>query len=115
MITARKTQRFCRWFSRHCERRIATHFAEVRVHGLEQLRSVPAEVPLVVVSNHVSWWDPVLAIYLAHRVLGRDGYALMDAASLRRLRFFRRVGGFGVDLDDANDGAAAVRYAARLL
>jgi 1-acyl-sn-glycerol-3-phosphate acyltransferase len=54
-------------------------------------------------------------LFLSVRVLRLDAYAMMDAANLRRLTFFARVGAFGVDLDDPFDGARAVRYAAKLL
>lgn len=90
-------------------------FGTVRIRGLEELRAATREGPVLVVSNHTSWWDPLVAIVLCARVLEIDAYALMDAKNLRRLPFFAHVGAFGVDLDDRADGARAIRYAARLL
>lgn len=115
MIPARKTRLFDAWFSGHAKRRIEAYFDSVHVHGLAEARRLVEAGPVLVVANHTSWWDPLVAIFLSRFVLGTDGYALMDAKNLRRLPFFAKVGGFGVDLDRADDGAAAIRYAARLL
>ena len=70
---------------------------------------------MLVVSNHTSYWDPMIAMVLAHAVPFADGYAMMDAANLRARPFLGRMGGFGVDLADRRDGARAVSYAANLL
>lgn len=115
MIPAAKQPLFDAWFARHARGRIQKNFARVRAHGLERAREIAAGAPLLVVSNHTSWWDPLLILHASRHLLGADGHALMDAKNLRRLPFFALVGAFGVDLDDPGDGAAAIRYAARLL
>jgi 1-acyl-sn-glycerol-3-phosphate acyltransferase len=101
-------------FAWHAERRVAARFGALRISGLERLREAGAAGPLVVVSNHTSWWDPMLALVLGSRA-GLEGYALMEAANLRRLPFFALVGAFGLDPADPSDAAAGLRYAARLL
>lgn len=115
MIPAHKTRLLGGWFARHAEARLKATFSRVRVRGLEALREACAQGPVLVVSNHSSWWDPLVAIVLCARILKVDAYALMDAKNLRRLPFFAHVGAFGVDLDDRADGARAIRYAAGLL
>lgn len=115
MIPAAKRAGFERWFAATVDARLRRHFAQVDAFGLEHLERAAAMGPVIVVSNHCSWWDPVWAIVLSNRVLRLDAYALMDARNLRRLPFFARVGAFGVDLDQPRDGARAVRYARRLL
>ncbi|UQA61882.1 lysophospholipid acyltransferase family protein [Polyangium aurulentum] len=115
MIPARKTRWFNAWFSGHARSRIHGTFGEVRIRGLDRARALAGEAPLLVVSNHTSWWDPLVAMHVSTHLLSTDGYALMDAKNLRRLPFFALVGGFGVDLDRPEDGASAMRYAARLL
>jgi 1-acyl-sn-glycerol-3-phosphate acyltransferase len=86
------------------------------MRGLDLLARELQDGPRIVVSNHSAWWDPMLGILLANRLLRDcDGYALMDARNLRRLPFLGRLGGFGVELGDALDGVRALRYAARLL
>jgi 1-acyl-sn-glycerol-3-phosphate acyltransferase len=115
MIPAAKQPLFDAWFAGHARGRIHASFARLRAHGLDRARALAAGAPLLVVSNHTSWWDPLVILHASRHLLGADGHALMDAKNLRRLPFFALVGAFGVDLDDAGDGAAAIRYAARLL
>ncbi len=115
MIPANKGRLFDAVFAGHAERRLRRTFARARIQGLGVAAAARDRAPLLLVSNHVSWWDPLVALWLSRRVLHLDGHALMDAANLRRLPFFRRVGAFGVDLTDPRDGARALRYGARLL
>ncbi|MRG94232.1 lysophospholipid acyltransferase family protein [Polyangium spumosum] len=115
MIPARKVGWFDAWFSGHARSRIQSTFGEVRARGLDRARALAKEAPLLVVSNHTSWWDPLVAMHVSTHLLGTDGYAMMDAKNLRRLPFFALVGAFGVDLDKPADGALVMRYAARLL
>lgn len=113
MIEARKVGWFRAWFARHAEGRIRAHFSVAHVSGLERLTAPDA--PTLVVSNHQSWWDPLVAIWLVDRLARLDGYAMMDARNLARLPFFRRVGAFGVALDSPEGRSAALRYAGGLL
>src|SRR5690349_14741241 len=115
MIRAQRVGWFNAWFSGHARSRIRNTFGAVRVRGLDKARAHAAESPLLVVSNHTSWWDPLVALHVSTHMLGTSGHALMDAKNLRRLPFFALVGAFGADLDNPADGAAVIRYAARLL
>jgi 1-acyl-sn-glycerol-3-phosphate acyltransferase len=115
VIPARKNALFRWWFARHARGRLRACFAAVRVEGLEHLRAALAAGPALIISNHTSWWDPLVVLYLTEHVLRCDGHAMMDAVNLQRLPFFALVGAFGVDLADPSDGASAMRYAARLL
>jgi 1-acyl-sn-glycerol-3-phosphate acyltransferase len=115
VIPAQKSGWFTRWFVGDAETRIFRAFGAVKVRGLEGLACIARDSPVLVVSNHTAWWDPLVVLYVCVRVLRLDAYAMMDAKNLRRLPFFGKVGAFGVDLDDAADGARAIRYAARLL
>lgn len=115
MIESRKSRAFNAWFAGHARSRIAKTFGRVFVRGLAQAREHVASAPVLIVSNHTSWWDPLVILHASTHLLGTDGHALMDAKNLRRLPFFSLVGAFGVDLDKPADGAASVRYAARIL
>lgn len=115
MIPSRPWGWFKRWFAGHARKRLARTFASVRVADLSRARAALRDGAVVAVSNHTSWWDPLVILWLTEEVLRADCYAMMDAKNLRRLPFFGLVGAFGVDLDDPRDGALAMRYAARLL
>ena len=115
MIPARKGRLVGGLLSWDAERRLRSSFEAVRVLGLAHLEGALARGPVIVVANHTAWWDPLVALVLTERVVPCDSYAMMDAANLARLPFLGRIGGFGVDLTSASDGAAVIRYAARLL
>lgn len=115
MIYAAKSPWFCKWFSRHAEKLLAKNFSAVYIYGLEGLNEVASQQPILLVANHSSWWDGIVAIYLSHRLLKLDGYAMMDANNLKRLRFFAKIGGFGIDRQVPGDTHAALDYAETLL
>jgi len=115
MIPAAKSAFFTRWLSGDAEKRVRRTFGLFAVRGLDELRGCLAKSPVLVVSNHSSWWDPIVVQVLCHRVLHADAFALMDAKNLRVLPFFRKVGAFGVDLDDPADGARVIRHTVKLL
>lgn len=74
------------------------------------------DAPVLLIANHSSWWDSLLALWLSESELpGSQAYGMMDASNLKRLRFFRWIGCFGVDLSSRRDGARAARYALELL
>lgn len=114
MIAAQKWPLFERWFVGHAQRRLAASFHAMNVRGLAETRDLARRHPILVVSNHTAWPDPLVVLALG-RLLAVDAYAMMDAKNLSRLAFFKRVGAFGVDRSDPRDGAAAVRYARGLL
>jgi 1-acyl-sn-glycerol-3-phosphate acyltransferase len=113
VIPSRKSWWFTRWFGRTIERKLRRSF-DVHAHGLVELAALARTRPLLLVANHSSWWDPLVAIATASR-FAQDGYAMMEADNLEQLRFFGLVGGFGFRRGDARDGARALRYAAQLL
>ncbi len=115
MIPARRVGWFNAWFCGHARSRIRSTFGEVRVRGLEGARGLSREAPLLVISNHTSWWDPLVAMHVSLHMLEKRGHAMMDARSRKRLPFFGMVGGFGVELGNKADGIAAIRYSAELL
>lgn len=82
----------------------------LRVAGLPP--ALPRDIPLLLVANHTSWWDPFLLREL-HRSLrpGSPLYTLMLEAELERRPFFRRIGVIGID----PASPASVRGALRTL
>jgi 1-acyl-sn-glycerol-3-phosphate acyltransferase len=73
-----------------------------------------AGLPLLVIANHPSWWDGYLALLLS-RQFGVRRYLMMDAAQLKRYRFFAWAGCFGIERTDARDVARGIAYATDLL
>ncbi len=116
MIEAVPWRPFWRWFAGHVTGRLRATFAGVHVRGLDTLRSEVGQASVLLIANHTAWWDPMLALWLTlAQVEHAASYGMMDAANLRRFRFFRWVGAFGVDRTSRRDGARASRYAIALL
>ena len=73
MIPAAKSRAFSAWFAWDCERRIRRTFGRVYVQGLEVLARELSLRPVLVVSNHTSWWDPLVVLCAGGLILGLGG------------------------------------------
>jgi 1-acyl-sn-glycerol-3-phosphate acyltransferase len=103
------------WFTWYSRRYLRRHFNSLRVTGAdfspETLRS-----PIVVYSNHASWWDPLVGLLLGAELLqGKNIYAPMDATALERYGFFKRLGAFGVEQNSRRGGVQFLRTARTVL
>lgn len=85
------------WFTRYIQFYLRRNFHGVHVLNLARLEELKGR-PLLVCLNHPSWWDPLIAAYLARRFFEqRDHYAPIAAAGLAKYRFFERIGFFGIE------------------
>ncbi len=85
-------------------------YAGRRFHAMRLSRTglprAPDTGPLIVYSNHPSWWDPAIYILLCDMLFhGRAGYGPMDQAALGKYGVLQRMGVFGVALDDPRGAA----------
>lgn len=101
---------FCRYVQRDIRRRF---------HALRLARAdrpvLPPDRPVIVYSNHPSWWDPAIFFFLQHQCFpGRAGFGPMDAEALERYPMFRRLGVFGVE-PGARGAARFLELASRVL
>ena len=100
-------------------RRFRKHFRAVRISGAERLarfQSGALAGPLLVYANHASWWDPLISILLAEKLLPtRRHYAPMDADALERYAILKRIGVFGVDMHSLRGAAQFLRTGLELL
>ena len=77
---------------------------------------VVAGRPVVIYSNHPSWWDAITYNVLARRLLpDRASFAPIDAAMLKKYRFFERIGAFGIDLGSRRGAIDFLRTASVIL
>lgn len=85
-----------RWFTCYSRRYLRKHF-----HSLRISRSGPppcSNLPLVIYTNHASWWDPLVGLILkAQYFPEHQAFTPIDATALLRYRFFRKLGFFGVE------------------
>jgi len=83
--------RLFRWYAR---RYCAKHLHAVR---LARWGTPPRlDGPAVIVMNHPSWWDPLIAYILSGLFADRTDWGVIDAAALKQYRFLGRAGLFGV-------------------
>ena len=83
-----------RGFRGYARRYVAKHF-----HALRLARATLPDLgdgPVLLVLNHPSWWDPLIATVLSGCWPERTHFAPMDAAALERYGIFRRLGMYGV-------------------
>jgi len=100
-----------RWYARLYA---AKHLHAVRVSKTGPL---PARLdgPLVVVLNHPSWWDPLIAFILSGLMPDRVHWGPIDAAALRRYRFLGRAGLFGIELGTTRGALQLLRTTETIL
>lgn len=84
-----------RKFRKYSHKYAARHFHAVRV-----AKNAPPprswQGPAILVLNHPSWWDPIIAFVLSSYWPTRLDYAPMDDAALNKYSILSRVGLFGV-------------------
>jgi 1-acyl-sn-glycerol-3-phosphate acyltransferase len=74
------------------------------------LPPVLGDRPLIVYSNHPSWWDPAVYILLGSKLFpGRVGFGPMDSRALGRYGVLQRMGVFGVPQNDPRGAAIFLR------
>ena len=96
---ALRSERLFGLFANYLAYRMSRDFHAVRI-ARHQRPGPPPGAPVIIYTNHASWWDPALYIVLNHRLLaGRPGFGPMDQAAFERYRVFRRMGVFGIPLD----------------
>lgn len=72
--------------------------------------------PLIIYSNHPSWWDPALYILLCIKLFpGRPGYGPMDSAALGKYGVFERMGVFGIEPGTPRGAARFMSTSLRVL
>lgn len=114
MIEARKSVLFERLFRLYNRRLLKKHFASVRAAGLEHVRQLDPQLPVLCIGNHSCWWDGLIELFFAREVFDCDPYLMMDEQQMVRYRFFRWLGVFSVNRTVARDALRSIRYAAQL-
>ena len=107
--------RLLRWFALYLRRYFARNFTAVRVSraGAEP---PPWDRPVIIYSNHPSWWDPIFYMLLGHDYLRiEQGYGPMDEAMLEKYGIFRRLGIFGVEAGTRRGAATFLRTSLAVL
>jgi len=104
-----------KWFTWYSRGYLRRHFHSLRV-SLAGTPSASCELPLVLYSNHASWWDPLVCLVLKAELFPeRAAFAPIDAAMLERYRLFRKLGFFGVERRSRRGAVQFLRTASAIL
>jgi 1-acyl-sn-glycerol-3-phosphate acyltransferase len=103
--------RLFRWYAR---RYAAKHLHAVRL-SKSGARPTGPDGPLIIVLNHPSWWDPLLAFILSGLLPDGVHWGPIDAAALRRYGFLARAGLFGIETGTTRGARQFLRTATAAL
>jgi chlorobactene lauroyltransferase len=115
MIKTQKNKIFGKLFTLYHNRLLKKHFYKIWLHGSEHLKKINESFPNILFANHTNWWDGFIAFQLSNNYLGADDYLMMDIEQMSKYRFFKYVGVFSVNRNDAREGIESINYAADLL
>ncbi|GCF11145.1 lysophospholipid acyltransferase family protein [Dictyobacter arantiisoli] len=90
------------------------HFDRIFLRMQTPVTAAERTRPIIICANHSSWWDGYVAA-LVERYLHLDGYLMMEEPQLKRYFFFRWIGCFSVNRQNARSAIQTIQYAARLL
>ena len=108
-ILARRSPTLFRLFAFYLRWYLGRQFHAMRMSRTGQPRAFPGR-PLIVYSNHPSWWDPAVYILLCDMLFpNRAGFGPMDASALGKYGVFERMGVFGVHQQDPRGAAVFLR------
>jgi 1-acyl-sn-glycerol-3-phosphate acyltransferase len=81
------------FFKAYTLRKMKTAFNKIDIIGFFDDK----KLPVLVVSNHFSWWDGFWLMYLNLKVLNRKFHFMMLEDQLRKNWFFKYTGGFSIN------------------
>ncbi len=111
----RRSPLFFRVFRKYARRFIRKNFHAFRIDGQGAMPD-SASRPLIVVMNHASWWDPLVALVLSESTPPmRTHFAPMDAKGLEQYRTLEFLGIFGVELGTTRGSLAFLRQCMAVL
>ncbi len=98
---------FFTWYSRWMPRR---DFSRVELHNRVEDRGLP----LLMVGNHVSWWDGFLAQYINMELFRRKLHIMMLEEQLEKRMFLNKTGAYSIRKGHRS-ALESIRYTAEIL
>ena len=98
-----------RWFwDRYLRWKYQRSFAAVHFNLTGALGRLDPGIPVILVPNHISWWDGFFCFEVQHRLRPGSGiFSLMLESELKKFPILRKIGCFGIEPGNA----ASVRRA----
>ncbi|MBP1629855.1 MAG: putative phospholipid/glycerol acyltransferase [Bacteroidetes bacterium] len=60
-------------------------------------KDIDTRKPILLISNHISWWDGFWAMYINLKILKKKFYFMMHEKQLLEYKFFNQTGGFSIN------------------
>ena len=98
------------FFKLYCIWKIRRNFHEVYING----NFSDKDLPVLLVSNHISWWDGFWAMYLNLKIFRRRFHFMMLEDQLKKYMFFNKTGGYSIK-KGSRSIIESLNYTARLL
>ncbi|NEW81843.1 MAG: hypothetical protein GZ094_05725 [Mariniphaga sp.] len=89
---------------------IHRHFGQVEVKNEFDDQGLP----VLLLANHVSWWDGFFAMFLNVKILKRKFHFMMLEEQLKRFSFFNQTGGYSIR-KKSRETIESINYTAELL
>jgi len=113
-VLVRPSRRLLSFFANYLHWYVGRHFRAIRVANAGRFPSVTS--PLIIYSNHASWWDPLALILFSRYFLPTfDHYAPLDATALKHYGLLRKLGLFPVEAGTSRGGVQFLRAAKEVL
>ncbi len=110
MITASHSRWFQFIFDIYLSRAFKKHFKSLETIGEVEDKGMP----VLVIANHISWWDGFWMLSLNKKHFHRNFHVMMLEDQLRKNMFLRQLGAFSLR-KRSRDMLESFAYAARLL
>ncbi|RYU90586.1 glycerol acyltransferase [Mucilaginibacter terrigena] len=110
MIYPQKNKLVSWFFHSYILRIVKTNFHEVKFNEVE----VDKGRSVLLLANHLSWWDGFLMYYINHKVFKKRFHVMVIQETVQKVSFFKYLGAFSVT-KNSRDMLASLNYAAQLL
>ncbi len=109
------SQPILRWFTWYSRRYIKRHFHSLRI-SRSDLPLTRSDLPMVLYTNHASWWDPLVGLVLKNELFpNRSAFAPIDSDALKRYKMLGKLGFFGVEQNSPRGAIQFLRSAEAIL
>ncbi|MBC8233385.1 lysophospholipid acyltransferase family protein [bacterium] len=85
------------------------------IHLLGEIPDLQADLPLLLLPNHSTWWDGFFVYLLNKKLFSRVGYLMMLEEQLSKYRFFAQIGAYSVNPKLPKSVLSSLNYSVSLL
>lgn len=110
MIQARHHKLYVNFFNGYTKYIIHKDFKNVTIHGSYKCQ----QLPLLVISNHFSWWDGFFIYYLNKKYFKKKYHVMMLEEQLQGRPFLNKVGAYSIK-KNSRSAMESISYTVSLL